>query len=306
MRLIMKFSHLWAVFLVMIFMVAPISQAQAASATVNGQEITATQVSHRAGLLRLERRGKSNSARLKMARDELVDEALKMQEAKRLNINVTNQQIEAAYLNVARNLKLSASKLNQILKASGVSNTTLKARLESGIAWQGVTKSAIMPRVQISDLELNEKAETQVDESLSYDFILKEILFIIPKGSKISNASRIAQAKKYRANFKGCATAVDLSLSYRDAAVIDVGRRHATQLPKALAKELAGLKVGGISKPRVVANGVSMLAICTKSAANDLTFIKNNLRQEAGNEKLKEASKVYLERLRKNAAITIR
>ncbi len=302
----MKFSYIWTAFVVLILMLAPISQAQAAKVkvNVNGQEITNTQISLRAGLLRLERRGNSNSARLKLAKEELVEEALKMQEAKRLNISITEQQVNASYLNVARNLKLSVSKLNQVLKANGVNDTTLKNRLRASIAWQGITQSAIMPRVQISDLDLDKKAQEKNDDSLNYDFILKEVLFLIPKGSKISSSRRTQQANNYRKKFNGCDSAVELSMSYTDAAVINVGRRHATQLPKALAKELSNLNVGGITKPRVVGNGVSMLAICTKTAAKDLTFVKSGLRQEAGNEKLKEAGAEYLAKLKKNAAIT--
>ncbi len=303
----MKFSPLLAGFAFILFLFAPLSSAQAAKVkvTVNGQEITSTQISQRAGLLRLERRGNSNSARLKMAREELIDEALKMQEAKRLNIKVSEQQVSASYLNVARNLRLSADKLTQVLKANAVNISTLKNRLRSGIAWQGVTQTAIMPRVQISDLELNQKAEQQADANLEYDFILKEILFIIPKGSKVSTSRRTAQAKNYRKNFTSCETAVELSLSYTDAAVIDVGRRHATQLPPALAKELSALNVGGVSKPRVVDNGVSMLAVCSKTSARDLTFIKSGLRQEAGDEKLKSETDAYLAKLKERASIII-
>jgi peptidyl-prolyl cis-trans isomerase SurA len=272
--------------------------------TVNDTQITDTQISLRAALLKIEQRGSSNSARLKLAGDELVDEALMVQEATRLGITVTNQQVNDAYLNVARNLKISADKLDQVLAGNGVNKDTLKARLKAGIAWQGVTQAAVMPRVQFSELALDEQAANQAEETLNYDFILKEVLFIIPQGSKISASRRTAEASQYRKSFQGCDSAVDLSLSYTDAAVIDVGRRHATQLPDTLAKELAGMEVGGITKPRVVDSGVSMLAVCAKSAARDLAFIKNELRQEEGSAKLKEEADAYLQRLRERASIS--
>ncbi len=287
-----------------IFLSQP-AMASKVRVTVNGTQITDQEISLRAALIKLERRGNSNNARLKLARDELIEEALKLQEAKRLKIEITEKQVDAAYLNVARNLRMSVNNLNQILKANGVSRKTLRDRLRAGIAWQQITKMAIMPRVQISDLELNQKAEQQLEETMSYDYILKEILFIIPKGSNISKSRRTAQANQYRKNFNGCDGAVKLSLSYRDVAVLDVGRRHATQLPKPIAKELARLDVGGITKPRVVEKGVSMLAICTKNSARDLTFIKNNLRQEVGNEKVKKEADAYLQRLKERATIII-
>jgi len=304
----MKFFRLWAALAMTLMLAAQVGPAYAGvvRVTVNSTQITDTQITLRAGLMRLERRGSSNSARLKLASDELIDEALMMQEAQRLGIEVSNKQVADAYLNVARNLKISADKLDQVLSSNGVNAGTLKDRLRAGLAWQAITQVAVMPRIQVSDLELDQQASAQVEETLSYDFILKEVLFIIPRGSKTSSSKRTAQANQYRKSFQGCDSAVQLSLSYTDAAVIDVGRRHATQLPDALAKELVGLEVGGISKPRVVENGVSMLAVCSKTAARDLTFVKSEIRQEVGTKKLQAEADAYLARLKERAAISYR
>ncbi|HTN62430.1 MAG TPA: hypothetical protein VL147_12910, partial [Devosia sp.] len=74
-------------------------------------------------------------------------------------------------------------------------------------------------------------------------------------------------------------------------------------LPDAVAKELAGLNVGGISKPRTTDTGVSMLAICQKTQAEDLTFIKGEMQQEAGNTAMQGKVADYMANLRKNAKI---
>jgi peptidyl-prolyl cis-trans isomerase SurA len=298
--------------LIILFLALPFASfaapafADAVRVTVNSSEITDTQISLRAGLLRLERRGSSNSQRLKMASDELVEEALKMQEAQRLGITIAEREVDEAFRNVARNLRMSVTNLNRVLSANGVNEGTLKDRLRAGLAWQKISQAAVMPRVQISDADLDAQARDQLDDQMSYDYLLKEVLFIIPANSGRSASSRTAEANQYRKSFQGCDTAVDLSLSYTDAAVIDVGRRHATQLPEALANELAGLQAGGITKPRVTDKGVSMLAVCTKTAARDTTFIKNQLRAEVGTEKLQEEADAYLERLRERAAINYR
>jgi peptidyl-prolyl cis-trans isomerase SurA len=96
---------------------------------------------------------------------------------------------------------------------------------------------------------------------------------------------------------------VELSLAYTDVAVVDIGRRHATQMPDAIARELAGLNVGGISKPRAVEAGLSMLAICEKVQAEDLTFVKGGLREDVGGDALAKEAEAYLERLRSQAKI---
>ena len=173
---------------------------------------------------------------------------------------------------------------------------TLEDRLRAAIAWNGVTENAIMPQVQISDLDLDQQAATRIQPYQTFDYILKEVVFV-------GGGGRSSQANSYRSKFSGCDTAVELSLGYTDAAVIDVGRRHATQMPEALAKELAGLNVGGITKPRAVEAGLSMLAVCEKTQAEDLTFIKGDLRSEAGNEALVGKVTEYLANLRKTAKI---
>jgi len=274
--------------------------------TVNEMPITDVQISQRAKLLQLERRGNSSSARLSMARKELVDEELKIQEAKRLKLSPTDAEVTEAFLNVARNMRVSSDNLSRILTQNGVNPQTLKDRLRAAIAWRNVTRTAVQSRIQFSEAELEQKAAAELTPADNIDYILKEVLFIIPAGSNISTSRRTAQANQYRRSFQGCDSAVDLSLSYTDAAVIDLGRRHATQLPDALAKELARLKVGGITKPRVVSNGVSMLAVCSKTAAKDLSFTTNKVRQEVGTKLLKAEAEKYLEELRSKASINNR
>ncbi len=268
--------------------------AQSARVTVNGTPITDVQISQRVKLFALE----GNRGGSKGATEQLINEAIQLAEAKRLGISVSNAQVDDAFLQIARNLKMSSDKLRQMLQQGGINMDTLKDRLRAAIAWNAVTEQAIMPQVQISDLELDQQAANQIQAYQGFDYILKEVIFV-GQGS----SARTGQANSYRRSFAGCDSAVDLSLKFTDAAVIDVGRRHATQMPEAIAKELAGLNVGGITKPRVVESGVSMLAVCEKAQAEDLTFIKSDLRAEAGNDALAGETEKYLAELRKRAKI---
>ena len=266
--------------------------------TVNDSTISDAQISERAKLLQLE--GKKANA-TGNAQKELIDEAIKIQEAKRLGVTITDEQVDDAVTAVARNLKLSNDKLRQVLTANGVSIGTLRDRLRATLAWNAVTERAVSQRVQVSEAELERKAATKVTKTNSYDYVLKEVIFVSGSGSA---SARTGQANSYRGAFKGCDNAVQLSTKYTDAAVVNIGRRHATQFPDAIAKELAGLNVGGITKPRVTENGVSMYAICSKEEAEDLTFITAGLRREAGNEQLGKEADKYLEELRKKAHIS--
>ncbi len=282
------------------------ASAEVIKVTVNETPITDVQISQRAKLLQLERRGSSSSARLTMARQELIDEALKLQEGQRLGLAVTERDIDEALLNVARGMRISSDNLNRILTQNGVNPITLRTRLRANIMWGKIVRAVVSTRIEFSEVELEQRAADQLTEFDNIDYILKEILFIIPQGSNISSARRTAQANQYRQSFQGCDSAVEISLSYTDAAVLDMGRRHATQLPDAIANELARLNVGQLTAPRVVENGVSMLAICSKTVARDVSFVTSEIRQEVGTEMLGAESEKYLDELRDKASIVNR
>ncbi|HWJ87437.1 MAG TPA: SurA N-terminal domain-containing protein [Pelagibacterium sp.] len=279
------------------------AQAQGVRVTVNGTPITDQQINDRANLLRIEGQGSSNSNRVQLATESLIDDQVKIAEANRLGIAITPGQVDSAYGNIASNMRSSVSNLNNLLTQNGVNPQSLRDRLEAALAWQQVVQQVLRGRVQLSELDLEMRAAEQVTPALGFDYILKEVLFVIPQGSGISASRRTAEANQYRSRYQGCDTAVDVAIQFTDAAVRDIGRRHATQLPTAIANELAGLTVGQISSPRVVENGVSMLAICEKAEARDLTFLTEELRQEAGTGALQAEAEQYLTRLRANAAI---
>ncbi|MBN9347185.1 MAG: SurA N-terminal domain-containing protein [Devosia sp.] len=269
--------------------------AQAASAvvTVNGTPVTDVQLAQRLALHKIEGKGNRTAAL-----NELINEVLQIQEAERLGYTVSEAEIDNAVLDVARQIKVSASNLSKILTDNGVPMSTLRARLKASLAWSRVTQQVVSARVNVSEADIDAKAKAELTAANSFDYILKEVLFI---GGNAS--ARTGQANKYRKSFKGCDSAVELSLSYTDAAVRDIGRRHATQFPDALANELAKLNVGGITKPRVVEGGVSMLAVCAKETSQDTTYIANNIRQETGSAGMKAEADKYLAELKAKAQI---
>jgi peptidyl-prolyl cis-trans isomerase SurA len=276
--------------------VAP-SMAASVLVTVNGRPITDTQLAQRLALHKIE--GKSNR---KAALEELVNEAVQMQEAERIGAVPTEAEVDNAVLDVARQIRVSASNLNKILTDNGVPMSTLRDRLKANIAWARVTQSVVSTRVNVSEAEIDAQAKAKLTAANSFDYILKEVIFIMP-GGKGNASKRTAEANSYKKAFNGCDGAVQLSLNYTDAAVRDLGRRHATQFPDALANELAKLNVGGITKPRVIETGVSMLAVCAKETSTDTTYVAEGIRQEAGNTGMKAEADKYLEELKAKAQI---
>jgi peptidyl-prolyl cis-trans isomerase SurA len=286
-----------AVLLSLTLLAAAPAGAATVKITVNGTPITDVQISQRLALMKLENRSGS-----KAAQDELINEALELQEAKRLGFEISESDIDAAVLQLARNMRLSDTNLKKVLTDRGVPIQTLRDRLKANIAWNKISATAISARVTVSEADIDKEAKAKLTAANSFDYILKEVLFLTTKGGP-SAAARTAQANQYRKSFKGCDSAVQESLAYTDAAVRDDGRRHATQLPDPIANELSKLNVGGITKPRVVENGVSMFAVCGKEASDDTTYLADSIRQNQGNGALKTEADKYLAELKAKAQI---
>lgn len=267
--------------------------------TVDGTPISDLQIQQRARLLALEHHPGNLQ---KAAEDELVNEVLEMEDAKRYSITVSDADVDSAFTSMAQGLRISPDKLTQVLVVNGVGTQTLRARIRATLAFNQVTRNVLAPRVNISEAALTQEAKAKLTTVNSYDYILKQVLFLAHQGQ--GPAARMGDAQRYRARFKGCDSAVSVSESFTDAAVTDIGRRNAMQLDPKLAKELASLPVGGITRPQAQQNGVVMLAVCEKNQSNDLTFLTNQLRAEKGNDQLKSVTDKYLAELKAKATIS--
>ena len=165
------------------FATLAVSPAAAATVklTVNGDAITDVQIAQRMALKKLE-----HVTGQKAALDELINEALQVQEAKRLGFTIAETDVDDALLQLARQLKLSSSNLTKVLTNNGVGMQTLRDRLKANIAWSKVSATAISsPSVTVSEADIDKEAKAKLTPENSYDYILKEVLFLtVPRAAR--------------------------------------------------------------------------------------------------------------------------
>ncbi len=103
------------------------------AAFVNNTPVTSNQVKRRAAFLQLRRVGGNRTTK---ARDELVEESLQIQEARRLNVVADDNTVNEAYLNFAKSNRLSSAQLAQVLNRSGVTKRGFEQYIRAQISWQ--------------------------------------------------------------------------------------------------------------------------------------------------------------------------
>ncbi|HEV7251089.1 MAG TPA: peptidylprolyl isomerase [Shinella sp.] len=288
---------------------APVGTVQAASsvvAVVNNMPVTSGEVERRAAFLRLQR-AKGNLRA--MAREQMIEDALKRTEILRVRNSVSSSDVEAAYARFASSNKMTTKQLGEVLDRAGVGVEHFKQYIAVQMSWPRVVNARYSGTATGKTLVERMQANGG-KKPVTTEYFLKQVIFVVPE--KRRNAilgKRKAEAEASRSKFPGCDQAKVFAATMRDVSIRDLGRVLAPEMPedwKPLIEKADGQTTG----TRVTERGVEYLAICMKREVNDdvaaeMVFRAEDLAKSNGNEN-DENSKKYLAELRKKATITER
>jgi peptidyl-prolyl cis-trans isomerase SurA len=236
---------------------------------VNNEPITEYDVAQRTRLVQAISGG---SAGRSQAIEELIEEKLKQQSARRLGIAASDSEVEAVFRQFASNTNLSPSQFVEALGQIGVHQDTLKTRIRSELLWRDVVNSQLRREVDIRepDVEAALSQRGEAATSTSVELTMRQIMFVIPADSSQEYVRRREQeANRFRAEFSGCDTARELARNYRDTVVRQEVRRSSNDLPPRLRETLLNVPEGQVSPPSVGEQAVEMVAVCARREVQD-------------------------------------
>lgn len=293
-----------AVFAASIAVAAPSpAAAQQVVVVVNGAPITTYDIEQRSKFMQLST--KRTPSRQEVL-DVLIDDKIKIQEALRYNMDAPKAELDRAIGGMSGRAGLSVPQFAQMVAAQGVNIETIKSRMRSEIAWANLVRARFPSTLQVEEKEVRDALQTKKEEgdAVAYDYRLRPILFIVPKGSAQSTfEGRIREAESLRGRFQDCEDGIRLARGLRDVAVRDPVRRSSSDLPDNLRDLLNNTPVGKLTKPEVTAQGVEVFALCEKKENRSDTPQRRNVRQELFASRFEAQSKRYLNELRRGAMI---
>ena len=272
---------------------------------VNDVAITSYQINQRARLLRLvTRKGAAHTKRL--ARQELIDETLQLHEAKRRGMSVNQAQVDAAFGSIAKNAKLTPSRLSSILKRSGVNPATLKQRLRAQIAWSTLLRRRFQATVKVREQEVVNALRQKEDDDtpkVTYMYDLRQVIYIIPaKAPKSYLSQQRRAAKSLRSRFSSCADLEQLR-GQRDIVVKKIGKRLEADLRTEQREALKDIGANQLAKPQEKQGGIEVLAVCSKETLESDATARSLMEEELREKKGDLLSRRYIRELRRNAVI---
>ncbi|MCC0033891.1 MAG: peptidylprolyl isomerase [Rhodobiaceae bacterium] len=292
--------------LVLPLLLVPTSTARAASEIkiiVNNQAITSVDIARRVAFLRLQRTGGNLGQK---AREQLIEEALKLQEAARIRVLVSDAQVDASFERFAASNNLSAKQLTQVLNQAGVTPKHFKNFIRVQMSWPRVVSAVGAGGGGMSTQDLVSKMlERGNDKPTTTEYFLQQVVFVVPanKRSKSVLNARKREADQLRGRIQGCDSAASMIIGLRDVSLRQLGRIMQPQLPPDWKPLIEKAKAGGATTSRITERGVEFIIICSAKTVSDdkaaeLVFRSEN--EETGDS---EEAKKYLAELRKRAVI---
>lgn len=286
-----------------------LAQSSSIRIVVNDQAITSMDIASRARLLQIANK-LAPAAAQKAAQDELIEESLRLQEAKRRGISVPEAVVDSAIADIAGRSKMTPAQFAKALGGAGVTVRTLKDRIRAQMIWGRIVRSKVQQAVKTEQDDLiaqMRRQETAAGTVTAEDYVLQRVVFTVPaKADKAFIEGRRKEAENLRSRFKGCDSGLEIARGLREVAVINVGRKLASEVPGGFRDVLKETPEGSLTKPSVGDSGIEMYAVCQKIAVSGESAVSAGLDAEQLSDAGKKASDQLTQELRQKANIAFR
>jgi len=236
-----------------------------ATALVNGDIITGTDVGHRLALIVAANGGnvseeEKQRLRLQVLRN-LIDETLQIQEAEANEIVIGQEEVNQTFNQVAQqNFQQDIGAFDEYLRSKGSSAATLKRQIKGELAWNRLLRRNIQPFINVGEEEVNTIIERLKASKGTTEFRIGEIyMAATPETAEqvTSNMRQILDQIRQGGSFVAYAR----QFSEASTAVTggDLGWVRPAQLPQTLAEAAEQMDVGQVVGPVQVPGGFSIL-----------------------------------------------
>ncbi|MBR0696048.1 SurA N-terminal domain-containing protein [Bradyrhizobium lablabi] len=280
--------------------------AQTVAVMVNGEPITSFDIEQRTKLNGLT--GKKDNNRQDIL-NELIDEKVKIKEAKKFGVDPSASDIEQAYAGMAQRMRLNSDQLTSVLDNKGIRPDTLKQRIKADMVWTSLVRGRFKESLQIGekDVAAAAKESGEATETEAFEYRMQPIVLIVPRGApQVEFDSRRKEAETLRERVTSCEEANSYFKSMRNAAIREIVVKTSADLPQTLRDILDKTPIGHLTAPEVTKQGIEMVALCGRKATTVDTPKKREIREKMYTQKYEAKSKSYLQEVRKAAMIEYR
>lgn len=193
----------------------------------------------------------------------LVDEKLQMQEAKRQNITATDDEINRAIAQIAKQNNMQPDQLSEVLKASGIERSALVDQLTASIVWTKLVRRLVSQTNVVSDEEVDYALKRLNETASEPQSRVAEIFLAVDNPQQEDEVRRLAErlTEQMKQGARFSAIAQQFSQSATAAVGGDMGWVRPEQLSPELGKVVAQMRPGELSAPIRTPGGYYLLLV---------------------------------------------
>lgn len=247
---------------------ADAARSESIAAVVNEDAITLSDVNDRMALI-IASSGLPNSpdVRAKLASQimgSLVDEQIRLQEARRLDLSVSQEEINQGFATVAQQNNLSADEFRTMITRGGLNIRTMEAQIRSQIAWSKVVQTKLRPQVVVTESDIDAHLERLSNNMGKPEYLVSEIFLPLDASQDELQVRQLAQ-KLVQEIRSGKAPFFKIAQQFSKSAGApqggDMGWIAQGQLQQELDIVLPQIASGQVSDPVRSASGYHILSV---------------------------------------------
>jgi peptidyl-prolyl cis-trans isomerase SurA len=246
----------------------------------------------------------------KEAKEELIDERLKLQEAKKVGAEVGDEEIGRIMKGIAERNKMSEEQFGQHLKSMGVDISTMRERIRTQFAWRDVVRRRFAAMISVTQREVDRMITAAVSESGADTVELQVQRITLPLsggGDQSALARRYAEGEALRRKFSGCKTMSELAKSAGGSAKYeDMKYIKPSSIAEPTRSMLLAAKDGDVLPPTTAANGIEIYAVCGRRPIKADEKQRELAQDELKSKEIEILAKRHLRDLRQDAHIEYR
>jgi len=237
-----------------------------ATAIVNGDVITGSDIDHRMALILTSQQIQLPAEEIERFRAQvlrnLIDEALQIQAAIQQELAIEERDVNTYYERFAQNFRQTPEAFSTYLRSIGSSERSMKRQIRGELAWQRLQRRWVEPFVTVGDDEVQAVIARLNASRGTAEYRVAEIfLSSTPETAAQvqANAARIVEQLRAGASF--AAYARQYSEASTAALGGDLGWVRAEQLPDEIAAAVTQMPVNSIAGPIPIPGGFSIVAL---------------------------------------------
>jgi peptidyl-prolyl cis-trans isomerase SurA len=242
--------------------------------------------------------------------NELIDEKVKIREAKRFGVDPTSSDIDESYKAMAGRMRITPDQLTQVLEKQGVRPDTLRSRIKAEMVWGSLVRGRFKESLQVGEKDVATAVKGTGEEKLEVEaseYKMQPVVLIVPRNSPpAAFEQRKKEAEALRERVTSCADANNYFKSMQNATIRPLVTKTSADLPESLRDLMEKTAIGHLTPPETTKQGIEMVVLCARNKTTVDTPKKQEIRQKMFMEKYEAKSKAYLQEIRKAAMIEYR